>query len=411
MKKVLKCGQLFTAVDETIQKDMAVVLEDNKIIEVLPIANVDTTGAEVIDLTDKFVMPGLIDAHVHTSSPGEGAFSDPSKSIGDVAFMSLVNAKKDLMAGFTTLRDECSYGFADVALRDAINNGMVDGPRMMVSGLALGSTGGHIDSHFSPYIKEGHEGGLIVDSPDAARKATRFNFKYGADQLKIMATGGVLSFGDDPKSSDLTYEEMKAALDIVNERGRISSAHAHGANGIKYAIRAGITSIEHGMLMDDECVDLFVEYGTYLIPTIIAAHQIVVEGKKGGMPKWAVDKAEICLAGHKDNLAKCRAKGVKIGFGTDAGTTFNLHGKQTYEFELMVDYGFTPMETLVAATKTNATMMKWDDKVGTLEAGKFADVVAFDESPLDNIKTLQDVAFVMKDGKVYKNKKAASCNC
>lgn len=403
MKKVIKCGMLFTSVDEQVHKDMAVCIDGNKITAVCPIAEADTQGAEVIDLSDKFVMPGLIDAHVHTSADGKGGgFGSSAETIGDVAFNSLVNAQRDLMAGFTTLRDECSNGFADVALRDAINAGKVTGPRMLVSGIAIGSTGGHADSHYAPHVTAGPVNALVIDSPDEGRKAVRYNFKYGADQVKIMATGGVLSFGDDPNASDLTYEEMKAILDIANEHGHISSAHAHGANGIKYAIRAGITSIEHGMLMDDECVDMLADTGTYLIPTIIAAHQIVTHGREGGMPEWAVQKAEQCLADHKDHLAKCRAKGVKIGFGTDAGTNFNEHGKQTLEFKLMVDYGFTPTEALIAATRTNATMMKWIDKVGTLEAGKLADVVAFDKNPLEDIEIMQQVAFVMKDGVVYK---------
>lgn len=403
MKQVIHCGQLFTAVDGAVQKDMALCLNDEKIEKVCPFAEAETDGAKIIDLSDKFVMPGLIDAHVHTCADGAaGSFSGDGDTIGDVAFKSLVNAQKDLMAGFTTLRDECSNGFADVALRNAINTGKVTGPRMMVSGIAIGATGGHADSHHSPHVSEAPVNGLIIDSPDEGRKAARYNFKYGADQIKIMATGGVLSFGDDPAASELTLEEMQAILDVAKERGRTSSAHAHGANGIKYAIRAGITSIEHGMLMDDECIDLMALSGTYLIPTIIAAHQIVANGREGGMPEWAVLKAEQCLAGHKENLRKCREKGVKIGFGTDAGTNYNEHGKQALEAKLMVEYGFEPAYVLQAITRVNAEMMRWNERVGTLEAGKLADVVAFEKSPLEEIETMQNALFVMKDGVIYK---------
>ena len=184
--------------------------------------------------------------------------------------------------------------------------------------------------------------------------------------------------------------------------GKITSAHAHGAEGIKIAVRAGITSIEHGMLMDEECMDMMAEHGTYLIPTIIAAHNIVVNGVASGIPAWAVEKAERCLENHYENLKKCMAKGVKIGFGTDTGTPFNRHGEQAFEFELMKKAGFTTEYILQAATRINAEMMKMDKQIGTIEAGKLADIVAFDASPMDDIKVMANCSFVMKDGVVYK---------
>ena len=226
--------------------------------------------------------------------------------------------------------------------------------------------------------------------------------KYGADQIKIMATGGVMSFGDEPGAPELTYEEMKAIIDVAASKGKITSAHAHGAEGIKIAVRAGITSIEHGMLMDEECMDMMAEHGTYLIPTIIAAHNIVVNGVASGIPAWAVEKAERCLENHYENLKKCMAKGVKIGFGTDTGTPFNRHGAQAFEFELMKKAGFTTEYILQAATRINAEMMKMDKQIGTIETGKLADIVAFDASPMDDIKVMANCSFVMKDGVVYK---------
>ena len=410
MKQIIKCGSLFTATDESVRENMAVAVEDGKITAVVPMQEADLTGAEVIDLTDKFVMPGLIDAHVHTNLSGEPSilhlFADGSE--GALTITSLKNAQKDLMAGFTSIRDEGAFRFTDVAVRDSINKGLVIGPRMLVSGEPLTATGGHGDSHLAPYVTGATSLGLVVNSTSQGRKGARLNFKYGADQLKIMATGGVMSLGDDPKCSEMSLEEMKAIIDVAKARGRITSAHAHGSDGIKIAVRAGITSIEHGMLMDEECVELMASHGTYLVPTIIAAKAIVDKGVAGGLAPWMVEKGQMVLSGHKENLRKCRAAGVKVGFGTDAGTCFSYHGTQTVEFGLMVDFGFTPAQTLVAATRTNAQMMKWDDRVGTLETGKLADIVAFDRSPLEDIQVMNQVSFVMKDGLVCK-KDGAPC--
>lgn len=403
MKKVIFCGGLFTATDESVQKDMAIVIEGNKILEIVPAAQAKAIEGEVIDLSDKFVMPGMIDAHCHINMDGNAGITAvcTEQSQGDITIDTVINAKKNLMAGFTSVRDEGDFQFTAIAVRDAVNAGKIAGPRIMTSGMAITGTGGHADSHFSPDVTGKTTLGVVINSADEARAAARYNFKYGADQLKIMATGGVMSLGDDPKCSELTFEEMRAAIEIAESRGRITSAHAHGSDGIKIAVRAGITSIEHGMLMDDECVELMAQYGTYLIPTIIAAKNIA-EAPQGVLPGWMVEKAQLVLAGHKENLRKCREANIKIGFGSDAGTSFNYHGQQTVELALMVDFGFTPAQTLIAATRVNSQLMRWDDRVGTLEAGKLADVVAFDASPLEDITTAQKASFVMKDGCVYK---------
>lgn len=400
-KVVLKCGKFFDSVNECVKENVNVVVEGNKVVKVT-CDPVDETGAKVYDLSDKFVMPGMIDGHVHVMMNGEpSAMMDMvTKKDGDYAYDAMLNAQADLMAGFTSLRDEGAVGFVDVSLRDAINAGKVAGPRMLVSGMPIGSTGGHSDN---PYRPGNVIGGMstVVNSPDEARFGARHTFKYGADQIKLMATGGVMSLGDEPGAPDLTFEEMKAALDIANTHGKLSSAHAHGALGIKWAVKAGITSIEHGMLMDDECIDLMAEHGTYLVPTIIAAYRIVENGDK--LPREAVRKAKQCLENHGVNLEKCRAKGVKIAFGTDTGTYCSPHGKQAYEFELMQKYGnFSVTECLVACTKTNAQMFRWFDKVGSVEEGKLADVVAFDGNPYDDITAMCRCTFVMKDGVVYK---------
>ena len=402
-KIVLLCGKLFCSTTGTVKEKVAVTVEGEKITAVCPVEQADTAGCTVYDLGDKFVTPGLIDALVHTIWDGEVEFMDciNKGTIGDLTIRSMLLAKKDLMAGFTTIRDEGSYGFADIAVRNAIDRGEIDGPRMFVSGEAISSTGGHSDGWLAPQITGKCQSGVIIDGPDAGRRAARYNLKYGADQIKIMATGGVGNPGE-PGAIELTFEEMKAILDVANSRGRISSAHAHGAQGIKNAIRAGITSIEHGMLMDDECVELMARHGTYLVPTIIAGQRINENGVAAGLPAEVVEKSVRCLQGHRENLRKCRQAGVKICFGTDAGTSFNYHGKQAYEFSLMVDFGFTVAQVLQAATATNAQLLGWQDKVGSVEPGKLADIAAFDGDPFDDISSMQRCSFVMKGGKVYK---------
>jgi imidazolonepropionase-like amidohydrolase len=405
MKKTVLCGKLFTAENDDVLKDMAVIIEDNIIQAVVPAAEADTEGAEVIDLSDRFVMPGLIDGHMHCTSNGntkEQAGYYPTTA--EQTIDGMVNLKKDLLAGFTAVRDEGCNDFEDVALKNAINAGRIDGPRMVTSGKCLTATGGHADSRYPYYLEPGLHESLVCDSPDAMRKAARTVFKYGADQIKIMGTGGVMSMGDEPGAPEFSYEEMKAALDVANSRGRMSSVHAHGAEGIKIAIRAGIHSVEHGMLMDEEAIDMMAEHHTYLIPTIVAAKAIVENGVESGIHPENVAKAARCVANHYENLKKCLNKGVPICFGTDAGTPGNYHGTQTREFGFMQEAGLPTAYILHAATSRNAEMMRMNDCIGTVTAGKFADLVAVYEDPFDNIRTMEHVSFVMKDGKVYKNR-------
>lgn len=403
MKKVIHCGTLFLGTaEDAVLHNVSIMIEGDKIAAVCPAASADCEGAQIIDLSDKFVMPGLIDCHMHVNSDGiTNDFSGEDQLVGSVAFKAMHLAQQDLNAGFTTVRDEGSSDFVDVSLRDEINAGRIVGPRMLVSGVALGTTGGHCDSHHAP--QHSHPANYIVDDPMSARKMARYNVKYGVDQIKLMATGGVMSIGDAPGAQDMLYDEMKAAIDIAKIHGKLTSAHAHGAEGIKAAVKAGITSIEHGMLLDDECIELMVEHGTYLVPTIIAAHQIVVTGKQMNLPAENIEKAEMCLAKHHEHLTACRKAGVKIAFGTDAGTPANYHGKQALEFKLMVDFGFRPAEALLAATKVASELIRWQDKVGSVEAGKFADIIAMDNDPLQDITAIQNVSFVMKGGEIVKN--------
>lgn len=403
--KVLKCGKMFDAENEQVLENVMVFVRDNKVEKVCPFTEEVPRDCEVVDLTDKFVTPGLIDCHVHLSSNGEANPNSTQKTLGDHAFFAMRMAQADLMAGFTSLRTVGDPGFVDVALRNAIERGEVVGPRLMVSGPCLGTTGGHADSHYNPYLTESPlaASGNIADGPDAMMKAARYNIKHGVDVLKFMSTGGVMSKGTTVGAQQMTFEEMKAVIDIADMYGVITSTHAHGTNGIKCAVKAGVTSVEHGMMLDDECIEEMAKRGTYLVPTIIAAERIIVMGSRAGIPEYMVEKAKQVLANHKNGVTKARAAGVKVAFGTDSGTPYNFHGKQAYEFELMKDFGISPLEALTCATKTAAELMRKSDTVGSITAGKYADIAAFDGDPREDITAMTRCVFVMKDGVVYKN--------
>ncbi|MBU5420161.1 amidohydrolase family protein [Acetanaerobacterium sp. MSJ-12] len=403
MKQVLRCGHLFDTDTKQFVEGVDLYIDGNKI-EALSTGASLKEGYEVVDLSDKYVLPGLIDCHVHVNMNGEPATDYMSKqTIGDSTITAICNAQSDLMAGFTTIRDEGSVFFTDIAVRDAINAGKIDGPRMFCSGIPIGTTGGHADSNFNPYITGDTSMGFIIDSPDEGRKAARKDFKYGADQIKLMATGGVLSFGDDPGAPELTFEEMKAVIDEAKVKGRITSAHTHGAEGIKMAVRAGITSIEHGTMADQEAHDLMLENGTWLVPTLQAPWHIMKNGTQMGIPAPLVEKCGKVMETHFATFARAYKMGIKIAFGTDTGTPFATHGSQALEFELMVKQGMDPGDAILSATKWAAQLIRWEDRVGALKEGLLADVVAVDSDPLADITALKAVTFIMKDGKVYKN--------
>ena len=331
------------------------------------------------------------------------AMTKPYETIADWTLKALQDAHIDLMAGFTALRVVGGNGFADEAVRDAINRGEHWGPRLMTSGCAISTTGGHADDHYGPYLNdEMNTAPAIGDGPDELVKAVRYNIKHGCDMIKYMSTGGVMSLGTTIDSQQMSFEEMKAICDTAKLYNMTIATHAHGTSGIKDAIRAGVTSVEHGMMMDEEGIELMKEHGTTLVPTLIAAERIIVKGKEIGSPDWMIAKAKQVFDSATHNFKRCIEENIPIAFGTDTGTPFNFHGKQAYEFELMCRYGMTPAQALTSATKVGSQLMRKWDQVGSIEPGKFADVVAFDGDPMEEIQAMTRCCFVMKGGEVYR---------
>lgn len=406
MKRAIKCGKLFDSISCKVLEDKVVIIQDKTIYDVIDLREfAQEPDMEVIDLSDKFVTPGLTDLHVHSGMNGEG--NDRMDLLhhtpAELTLYSLKNVQQDLYAGFTTLRDCGSQAFVSVALRDAINKGDFEGPRMFVSGYSLGSTGGHADSHYAPGVTCTAEEHPIIDGPDSARKAARFNLKNGADFLKFMSTGGVMSKGTTLGAQQLCDDEIAAIIEIANLYGVHTATHAHGTNGIKAAVRAGVTTVEHGMILDEEAIQLMLEHGTYLTPTIIAAERICVKGPEMGLTPWMVEKANQALSHHEWGFRQCLEKGVPITFGTDSATPYNYHGKQGYEFELLQRFGMDPHKALVAATMTNAKVLGVDKTQGSVEKGKVADLCAWSCDPMEDVKTMQNCLFVMKEGVVVKS--------
>lgn len=393
MKTLYKGFTLINGTGETPVKNSYFVVEDKKIVKVGNGESPLSDDMEVVDLTGKTVMPGLINSHVHiTMEPvGDPVSIMERESAAKTTLRGVANLKKHLHSGTTFFRDLGAPKGIDFDLRDGVNEGLVEGPQFLAAGKCVTMTGGH-----------GWFIGREADGVDETRKAAREQLRAGSDIVKIMATGGVMTKGVEPGSPQLTMEEMKSAVDEAHKAGKKTASHAQGTEGIKNAILAGIDSIEHGIFLDDEVIQLMVDKGVYLVPTLVAPYFIVENGVEAGIPKYAVDKSEYVMKFHMDSFTKAYKAGVKIAMGTDAGTPFNLHDAAPHELKLMIQCGMTPMESLVASTKSSADLLGILDNYGTLEEGKFADFLVLNENPIDNIDTLFGINSVYKLGNKVK---------
>jgi imidazolonepropionase-like amidohydrolase len=404
-RTLIHCGTLIDGKSNDAQSQMTIVVEGNKITSIDKGFTKTGKDDKLIDLSKKTVMPGLIDMHVHLEGETnkDQALQRFTMNKADIAFKSTIYAKKTLMAGFTTVRDLGGSG-VNTSLRNAVNQGLIVGPRIFSAGKSIASTGGHADPTNGyredlmgdPGPKEG-----VINSAEEAKQAVRQRYKDGSDLIKITATGGVLSIAKDGSGPQFTTEELAAIVETAKDYGFHTAAHAHGAEGMKRAVEAGITTIEHGTKMTEEVMELMIKKGTYYVPTISAGRFVAEKAKEPGYyHPLVVPKALEIGPQIQQTFAKAYKKGVKIAFGTDAGVF--PHGDNGKEFTYMVEAGMPALEAIKSATAVAAGVLGMTDKIGTIEAGKLADIVGTDENPLQNIKTMEKISFVMKDGVVYK---------
>jgi imidazolonepropionase-like amidohydrolase len=397
---VIRAGHVLDVKSGKMLSDQAIVIEGDNIVAVGLASATPAADATTINLPNATVLPGLIDAHTHLTFNPSFGYEMLGISIPREALIGAHNARVTLEAGFTTVRNVGARGYSDVALRDAINAGDVPGPRMLVSGPALSITGGHCDNDLLPYEYHATSDG-VADGIENVQHKTREIIKYGADLIKVCATGGVLSKGDDPNASQYTLEEMKAIVADAHRLGRKVAAHAHGAQGVIWASEAGVDSAEHGHLMNDAAIATLKKNGTYLVPTLYLIDWQRENAAKANLPDYTRHKMQIVSEAAKTNAKKAIEAGVKIGLGTDAAVY--PHGLNAHELAVYVSLGMTPLQAIQTATINDADLLGWSDKIGTLEAGKWADIIAVDGDPLQDVTTLQHVKFVMKGGAVVKN--------
>lgn len=404
---VIRAARMITIASPAVVSNAVVVVTGDRIVAAGPASSVPVpAGARVVDLGDVTLLPGFIDAHTHIIGRTLG---DPMADLSSVkdyqaygAILGVSNARKTLMAGFTSIRVVGSRNFDDMALRQAIDDGRAAGPRMQNAGHSLGITGGHCDDNgwrpglIETGVKEG-----IANGSEEVRAAVRYQVKYGADVIKACATGGVLSEGDAVGATQYTYEELKAMVDEAHKLERKVAAHAHGAEGIKIATRAGVASIEHGSFLDEEGAKMMAQRGTVLVPTLMAGEAVEGFAKNGVLKGLRAEKALAAGAAMRKGIRIAAANKVQIAFGTDAGVI--PHGTNAREFGLMVEWGgLSPIVALNAGTINAAKLLGWENRVGTIEAGKLADIVAVPGNPLEDIHRTERVSFVMKGGVIYK---------
>ena len=402
--QIIHAGAMVDVEEGDLLKNRFIVIESGLISAIgskSDIAALDLPEDAVrIDLSDMTVLPGLSDSHVHlTSDATKHGFKRLTVSTPRAAITGVVNAKKTLMAGFTTVRNLGAPGFADIDLMKAIDDGDVPGPHMIPAGRSIGITGGHCDNNLLPYEYKAQSGG-VADGPWAVRAKVRENNKYGAKVIKFCGTGGVLSKGTKIGAQQFSFEEMKAIVDEAHLLGLKVAVHAHGADGIETAIRAGVDSVEHASLISDEGLRMAKRKGTYLSMDIYVSDYILSEGEAAGILEESLAKERIVGKAQRERFQAAARAGVKLAFGSDAGVY--PHGQNARQFAYVVDWGLTPMQAIQAATIGNANLFGILEDRGSIAVGKRADIIAVDGDPLENIRALETVDFVMKDGVIYK---------
>ena len=388
---LIKAGKMIDVISKAAKSEIGILVENGWIKEVNPFSSY-TGDYEIIDYSDKVIMPGLINCHVHIGmDPIKNSEEREKMNDVEVILYAYQNMNDYLNSGVTMVRNQGTENFIDLKLKKMIEKNEIDGPTIIASGPNICMTGGH-----------GYKHGLESDGEDACRKSARYLLKSGVDTVKFMATGGVMTDGIEPGSEQLTANEVLAIVEEAKKAGKLSSSHAQGTKGIMNVVQAGATSVEHGIFLTDEIIDLMVEKGIYLVPTLAAVHFILEKGIEGGVPEYAVRKSEKVYDAHINSFKKAYQKGVKIAMGTDAGTPFNLHSNSWKEFELMVEHGMSVMDALRAGTIIAAEMVEKNHHYGSIEVGKRADFIVLDENPIENISCLKEIDAVYKHGKKVK---------
>jgi imidazolonepropionase-like amidohydrolase len=381
-----------------VHSDVAIVIKDNVISDIVPRNTSFSKDIEKVKLPETMLMPGFMDMHVHlTKNAEENFLAAKGNSVPRMTVKAVENAKKTLLAGFTTVRNLGAKGYSVIAVRDGINAGEIIGPRIWSAGHSIGVTGGHCDDNFSPPEAHAKSTG-VADGPWQIRAKVRENIKYGANTIKVCATGGVFSKGTKVGIQQLTEDEIRAAVEEAHMRGMIAAAHAHGVSGIKAAIRAGIDSVEHCSFADDEAIQMAIKHGTYFSCDIYNTEYTLTYGEQNGVPEENLNKERLVSKAQRDNFRKAVQAGVKMVFGSDAA--IYPHGDNGKQFAIMVKFGMTPLQAIQAATINSADLLK-QDKLGQIKSGYFADLVGVKGNPLSDVTLLEKVTFVMKDGVVY----------